>query len=442
MSNPAHLINCDWLQFYCDHHGLIPGESDKGTSFKLKDMQRGTRVFKQVLHVYEKSTITTSHRDEHLATIALQPASSIMRPNMCIVKLENRILYQQHAAARVRRMLEQLSLTYGGITRTDICVDLHEFVGGLHPLALLRGYRKNNFIKKGSRRYSQWLTAPYTPSTIEGKFTTDVKSEEHVTHCVSWGGAQSDVHVKMYNKTKEIKEESDKQYIAQWHRLNGLDKSKDVWRVEISISRRSRYLHNNQDDVIMPVDLFMLLDKDFLREVFLALASRHFAFKVSEVGVSARAFKELPLFALEDNRIYSPAALESRTIAGRTCKVAANFIEKVCRTTDFKPLTKHIPYCKEAMEVAHSILGELYDGLKVLGADDSERPIPSREKLREQFEWLHQWGIHPSDIEGVPYYDLDYLYTRAEARQLYMEQLALERIAYEAYIAEHADDGL
>ena len=442
MDNPVHLINCDWLQFYCNHHGLMAGVSDKGTSFKIKDMQRGTRVFKSVYHIYEKSSITTSHRDEHLATIALHPASSIMRANMCIIKVENRVLYQQYARARIFRMLEQLNLEYCGITRADICVDLHEFVNGLHPLALLRGYRKNEYIKRGSRRYSQWLTAPYSASTIDGQFSHDIKSEEHVTHCVSWGGAQSDVHVKMYNKTKEIKEESDKQYIAQWHRLNGLDKSRDVWRVEISIQRRSRYLYNQQDDVIMPVDLHMLLDKEFLREIFMGLSHRHFSFKVAELGKSARSFKELSLFALDDLKIYSPAAVDSKPIAGRTCKVAANFIEKVCRTTDFMPLVKHIPYCKESMEVAHSILGELYEGLRVLGVDDTEKPMPSRERLREQFEWLRQWGLHPSDIDGVPEYDLDYLYSRAEARQLYMETLALERARYEVYIANHAADGL
>ena len=215
MCKPVHLINCDWLQFHANHTGLIAGVSDKGTHFKLKDLQHGTRVFKSVMQVYEKSTYTQSHRDELIAVIALHPASSIMRPNLCIIKVENRVLYQKNAYARVRTMLEQLGIIYCGVTRADICVDLHEFCDGLHPLALLRGYRKNNYIKRGSRKYSQWMTAPYSPSHIQSEFTHDIKSAEHVPHCVSWGGAQSDVHVKMYNKTKEIKEESDKQYIGR-----------------------------------------------------------------------------------------------------------------------------------------------------------------------------------------------------------------------------------
>lgn len=441
MDSPIHLIACDWLQFHADHTGLICGVTDKNTNFKLKDLQHGTRVFKSVIQVYERARCTTSHRDELFATIALHPASSIMRPNMCLIKLENKVLYQQHVWARLRDMLDQLQLIYCGVTRADICVDLHEFCGGLHPLALLRGYRKNNYIKRGSRRYSQWMTAPYTPSKIDGVFTQDIKSEEHVPHCVSWGGPQSDVHVKMYNKTKEIKEESDKQYISAWHRRNGLDKSRDVWRVEISIQRRSRSLMSVQDGVVLPVDLQMLLDKSFLREVFLAMAHRHFSFKIAEVGKSARSFDELCLFNLEDKRVYVPTAPQSTPIAGRTCKVAANFLEKVCRTTDFDAYTKSVPYCREALETAHDILGKLYDGLKALPPAEVAANKKTRAEMQEQIEWLVSWNVLPDEIDGIKVYDLDYYYSHAERHQMYMEQLALRRLEIERYYEYLAEMG-
>ena len=439
-NNPIHLIACDWLQFHGNHHGLICGESDRGSHYKLVDMQHGTRVFKSVVQVYERSTYTTSHRNELFATIAHTPASSIMRPNMCIVKLENRVLYQRHVLARLRRMLEELSIDYCGITRADICVDMHEFCDGLHPLALLRGYRKNTYVKRGSRRYSQWMTAPYSPSKIDGIFTQDIKSEEHVPHCVSWGGAQSDVHVKMYNKTKEIKEESDKQYIAAWHRNNGLDKSRDVWRVEISIQRRSKYLQSVQDDVVLPVDYSMLLDPIFLREVFMGLAHRHFSFKVAEVGVSARQFKELRLFALDDMHIYVPSSPVSIPAAGRTCKVAANFIEKVCRDTDFDAYALRLPYCREALEVAHKVLGELYTGLKLLPPAEVSANTPCRDELREKIEWLQQWRILPSEIDGVPVSDIDLYIPASERRQLYLEELELHRMAIERALESMASE--
>lgn len=442
MCKPIHLINCDWLQFHANHTGLVAGVSDKGTHFKLKDMHHGTRVFKSLLQVYEKSTYTQSHRDELLAVIALHPASSIMRPNLCIIKVENRVLYQKNAYARVRDMLEQLGIVYCGVTRADICVDLHEFCNGLHPLALLRGYRKNNYIKRGSRKYSQWMTAPFSPSHLQSEFTHDIKSSEHVPHCVSWGGAQSDVHVKMYNKTKEIKEESDKQYIAQWHRQNGLDKSRDVWRVEVSIQRRSRHLQSVQDEVVVPVDLRMLLDKSFLREVFMALAHRHFSFKISEIGVSSRKFKELELFALEDMRIYTPASPSSYPIAGRTCKIAANFIEKVCRTTDFESYTKSMPYCREALETAHDILGKLYDGLRVLPPADVASNQKSRKQMQEQVEWLVKWNVLPEEVDGIKVWDLDYYYAESERHQLYIEELALRRMELERYLEAIANEDL
>ena len=414
--------------------GLICGDTDRGTHFKLVDIHHGTRVFQQVLHVFEKSSCTASHRDEHLATIALHPCSSILRANMCLVKIENRVLYQQHAKARIQRMLDELNIEYIGITRADICVDLHTFVDGLHPLELLRGYRKNAYIKCGSRRYSQWMTAPYSPSHIKDPFTKDIKSDEHITHCVSWGGAQSDVKVKMYNKTKEIKEEKHKQYIAQWHRLNGLDKSSDVWRVEISVQRRSKHLYNAQDDCNLPIDLHMLLDKAFLKETFMALASRHFRFKIAKEGCVGSAFKNLPLFNIEYNEVYYPSAPDCKPLAGRSALVAANFIEKVTRTTDFEPYMKHMPYAVESLEVAHDVLCKLYDGLRVLPPKDVVSAKKSRAELQEQLDWLVAWRVIPAEVDGVRYSDLETYYTDAERHQLYLEELAVRRIELENYM--------
>lgn len=428
------LINCDWLQFYANHHGLTPSEADRGTNFKLVDLKHGTRVFKDVYQVFERAKCTKSHRDELLATIALHPSSSIMRPNLCIVKIENKVLYGEQRYNRIATMIAQLKLEYCGITRADICVDLHTFANNLHPLALLRGYRKNDYIKRGSRRYSQWLTAPYSPSQVQGVFTYDIRSEEHVTHCVSWGGAQSDVHVKLYNKTKEIKEESGKQYISSWWRRNGLDNSADVWRVEISIQRRSRYLRNVQDDVVLPVNLNMLLDNDFLIEVFTGLASRHFSFRVAEVGKPIRSAKELPLFEFAAACVYVPSSPEGKPLAGRTAKIAANFMERVVTTHEFDYLTSNFPYCREALETAHDILQQLYEGLSTLRLTDGNKPRPSRKELQEKLDWLLEWNIIPEHVDGVPLHKIDTWVDDMEARRLYLEDLCLRRHELECHM--------
>lgn len=437
----TQLLICDWLQFHCTHGVWDKDVLSQTTNYKVIDLHHGTRVFAQTFKIYEKAAITRSHRDEPLATIAMSPYSSVMAPNMCIVKIENKVLYQELPYNRVIAMINQLDLVYGGITRIDLAVDMHGFENGWDPLKLLREYRRNRVIKCGSRRYSQWLTAPFSPSHVNGVITADILSEEHITHCVSWGGANSDVHVKMYNKSKEIREESDKQYIASWHRRNGLDRSRDVWRVELSVQRRSRHLYDKELERSVPINLDCALKPAFQVEVFTALAYRHFRFKVAEVGKSMRNAPSLQLFGFDEIGVFVPCAPESRPAAGRTAKVCANFLDKLAATTDWSELPAFCRYPRELLELASEALNTLYAGLSARQTVRERKDITLMNKLRDDMLWLQQWNIVPRVIEGVPFDDIISYYDSLANKQCLLEDLALRRDDVErALNAMLADD--
>lgn len=419
------LINCDWLQFHGEHLGLTPNVTDKGTNFILKDLGQGTRVFKSVYQVWERASCTKSHRNELFATIALHPHSSVLKPNMFLCKLENKVLYQDLPYARTMDMISQLGLQYQGITRCDLCVDLFLFANDWHPLKLLREYRKNHVVKHGSRRYSQWMTAPYTPSDLSGVVTHDLLSDEHITHCISWGGANSDVHVKMYNKTKEIRESSDKRYIQSWWRANDLVGNGDVWRVEISFQRRSRHLQDDSSGDVVPVSLELVLKKTFQREVFAALAKRHFNFRELKVGESARKAREVVLFNLDDCDVFHAAAPESKPNASRTAKVCANYIERICATTDFDKVLSNPNYDKYVLEKAHETLRELYSGIEMMTAKGKFVTDDERRAIVEKRDWLAAWRILPNQIEGIDFANVDKLLTEAECRYRMMEEIKM-----------------
>ncbi len=438
----TQLINCDWLQFHGKHLGISPSETEHGTNYIIKPLGKGTRVFKEVAEIYEKSSITRSHRNEKIAVIAYHPHSSVLDANMFVCKIENKVLYQDHPFLRVSCMIDQLRLQYGGITRCDLCVDLHIFANGWHPLKLLREYRKNHVVKHGSRRYSQWLTAPFTPSQINGIASHDLMSAEHVTHCVSWGGSNSDVHVKMYNKTKEIRESSDKRYISAWWRANGLVGNEDVWRVEISFQRRSKYLFDNSAGEVVPINLELALKPAFQREVFAALATRHFRFKQLELGKSVRSAKDVQLFNIDDCEVMKTAAPESKPIAGRTAKVCANYIEQVIRETDFDGLLRTPDFDKYVLECAHKTLSELYAGLKALDLPRKGTDRPSKAELQEKRDWLAQWNILPREIDGVYWANIDNVMTENECRIRLREELEVHRIEIEAALRQMAIEDL
>lgn len=428
------ILSCDWLQFHGEHLGFVAGVVDKGTNYVVKHCGHGTRVFRDVFQVWEKASITTSHRNELMATLCVNPHSEIIKHNTFICKIENKVLYQKSPLLRISSMLQQLNLEYKGITRVDICCDLCSFANGWLPLELLRRYRRNDVVKAGSRRYSQWMTAPYSISTMPNIYTDDVRSEEHVCHCVSWGSPNSDVHVKMYNKTKEIAEESHKSYIKSYWRNNELEITGDVWRVEFSISRRSKYLYDNGSDMVVPITLEMVLKQFYLRECFSAMAARHFAFYELNRGGTKKDKKSAKLFEFEDCSAMSCASPQSVPTAGRTAKVCANYLEQLARTTDFDGLLPNKPYNKEIIEAAHDILCSLHDGLKALNLPIASDISASREELRRKAEWLMQWNVLPDIVGGKRWYELDEWYTKVELKNMMLEEMALRRKELECHL--------
>lgn len=434
----VQLVNCDWLQFHGHHVGLDPDEVRSSTNYVIKDLERGTRVFSKTIEIYEKSSITKSHRQELIAVLCYSPYSSVLDADMFVCKIENKVLYQELPYARVISMIQQLKLRYGGITRVDLCVDFAKFANEWDALKLIREYKKNHVAKFGSRRYSQWATAPFSAGQIQQVVTHDLMSDEHVTHCISWGGNTSDVHTKMYNKSHELREKKHKYYISAWWRNNGLLSTGDIWRVEISITRRSKTLANTQDGEIAPITIEQILKKDTQKELFIAYAERHFAFKELKVGESARNAQRIELFSIDTKRAYECAAPTTKPIASQTAKVTANYIEKVLNTTDFDALMRCPDESKFALEKAYSVLTDLYEGLRMFDAPSRAKNRPSREYLQEQRDWLAQWHIHPNMIDGVPYAMIDEIMTREEVRIKYMEDLDLNRKKIENALIEIA----
>lgn len=441
MSN-IQLLTCDWLQFHATHEGLDKASIERETDYKVIDCEHGTRVFGRVFKIAEKSRITRSHRDEPLAVIAWSPHSSILQRNMCIVKIENKVLYQQDTYRRVAMMLRQLRVTYQGVTRLDLCCDLYRFANDMSAIDLLRAYRKNRIIKRGSRRYCQWLTAPWSPSKIKGSVTHDILSEEHIPHAVSWGGPNSDVHVKLYNKTKEIRESSDKRYISAWHRNNGLVGGGDVWRVEISFQRRSRYLFDKEQNCEVPINLDCALTPAYQREVFMALARRHFSFKAPAVGKSMRSADDVVLFNWADYTAMQPAQHESRPIAGRTAKICANYIEKLVTAVDWDEITTNCPYPKELLEEAHKVMTDIYDGLRYIGSKKLDYSADEYRELSERIDWLKQWNVINATLDGVLVDDIVAHFDEMERRKQLEEDMRCRITDIQMYLSSMAIDDM
>ena len=420
MSNPdpVQLVSCDWLQFWCLDYGFKESVLNKQTNFHAHDRGMGTRVFKIVYEITEKATTTKSHREEPFATMCMSPHSSILAPNMVLIKMHNKVLYQQGLYERILDFLQKANLVYQAITRLDICCDFTQFACGLVPNQLLSLYRKNKLIKSGTRSYGLYAQAKWSRSQLPEHYTADDLSGGHSVQSISWGAAGADVHVKMYDKSLEIETESHKNYIKSYWRRNGLEypqgrrkagevKAGDVWRVEISLARRSKYLQDMEVAEVVPIGLNAACLPSYLKDVFSALAKRHFSFLDVSKGLPKSRCRTLDLWAFSPDVIYEPAHVEGTAKPSRMFRTVSNFLGRLPEMVDFRTINTLKPFPAAIVAEAKDLVDALYEDARAAESPAYRRERAKKREAAHAVWWLQHQGLLDFDAVGDVYDDLN-----------------------------------
>lgn len=196
--------------------------------------ERGTNVFQNVVDYYNT-------RDEIVFTIVSNPYSSIIKPDFAQLQIKNKWLYVGNLEKLIYKILFHSNFEYQGISRIDICADLYNFESWdeknkcyLEPQEFIQLFAKGNIKKNNPSKFTLW-----------GK----TEDYNNVYHCLNIGDGQSVFSWKIYNKSKELREVEDKSYVRQkWERdLLNFDKSKDVWRFELSLKDINKIQLKNGD---------------------------------------------------------------------------------------------------------------------------------------------------------------------------------------------------
>lgn len=196
--------------------------------------ERGTNVFENVVDYYNT-------RDEIVFTIVSNPYSSIIKPDFAQLQIKNKWLYVGNLEKLIYKILFHSNFEYQGISRIDICADLYNFESWdeknkcyLEPQEFIQLFAKGNIKKNNPSKFTLW-----------GK----TEDYNNVYHCLNIGDGQSVFSWKIYNKSKELREVEDKSYVRQkWERdLLNFDKSKDVWRFELSLKDINKIQLKNGD---------------------------------------------------------------------------------------------------------------------------------------------------------------------------------------------------
>lgn len=222
------LIGLDWLTInYLVEDSILKGGDVQTSLFTYKVENYTTRQFRYVYYVYDSI-------GREVASIVCVPLSHIIDSRLHQVKLSNWVLYNPSAKDVLLSIKKDIYGKFSGISRVDICCDMNEFDFN----GFMYRYRRGEIREKRPKNVAEYY------KKIDNK---------EVYTGVSWGSKISDWTAKIYDKIREIKEESGKRYILDYFTANEINiDTEKVWRYEFSICNFPKEFRD--DDEIIEVN--------------------------------------------------------------------------------------------------------------------------------------------------------------------------------------------
>jgi len=249
--NDGIIISLDWLQI----SGLADPEVIAGSAY-LKPLHLHNPIFQHCFAIIDD--------DISLANFYYMPRSSMLPSNLFLMKLDNALLYSKTLPNFLKVIFEVLQLHDVAVSRLDVCADFQKL------------YKINNiselYLKLQAKEFHYLGRGKYA---VFGNVENAMEAEY-----IRFGKRNSVVCKYLYNKTLELKEVHNKQYIKDLWNLAGFDEKKDVYRLEFSLKPSQM---ENSDNLLKFNSLELILnlcEQDFLNELFLTLYNSYF--KIAE----------------------------------------------------------------------------------------------------------------------------------------------------------------
>lgn len=270
----------DWVSL----SGLIKVDAEpvRNSFYKVEKRDYGTRSYQEVFEVFDKNS------GNLIATIARLPYSKVLHPESCNIKFANSLLYYEKRIDLINDFLKRFEVQFLGISRIDIAADFTELYRNRSITGFMDLFMSNKLVKKGRAK----VQAFFDNSGVG----------ERVYKGLKFGSASSPVSYKIYNKTKELKEVSEKPYIVKWWEKNGLIQSaktwqnSEVWRCEFTLKAQNSVFADSDGEFIEFHSLEVLEQKNIER-IYQGLADKYLTF-VQNRGVKNQRGKNSKIIYL------------------------------------------------------------------------------------------------------------------------------------------------
>lgn len=242
------VFSIDW--FAANFIGAV---ENKGF-FEFEPLGYGSRQF-GLLH-------TVKWRGFDVGTVASCPTLPSLPKSFLQFKMDNAWLYDSAFEYIVEDLMGMLGWKWHSLSRLDLAMDFHCFENGLAPQDFIKRFMGGKYSLVSKAKFAVYGEA-------DGK-----NSFESLTI----GSRQSPCRVYLYNKTKELNEVAYKSWIVNAWEKAGLDKSRDVWRLEVSIKHDGMKLVEVDSGDVFGFDWKDVKDRFAMCKVYESLVSRYFRF--------------------------------------------------------------------------------------------------------------------------------------------------------------------
>lgn len=213
MEPAIKCVNLDWLEVFCIEDGCLDANFFQRLGWNVYVREYGTPLYKQMFILLNEhgKPFLEIRRDPY----SLKENGGIFEKGSCHIRLANRTLYTYNPIQQLQDFLVKYNYQFKGITRIDIACDQLVFDNGMDPEKLLEDYMAGSILKNRNSRIN-----------VHGS----EKANGRNWNSIKWGSASSPLSTKIYDKTLELKEASDKLYIKDaWVRAGLCDLQKVVY---------------------------------------------------------------------------------------------------------------------------------------------------------------------------------------------------------------------
>lgn len=267
------VLSIDWLSIFCccpaGHFGQNPNSVLQPWQYKRRAY--GTQMYKEMYDVYLWK--------RKICEVQCEPRNALMSSDSVLIKFDNRLLYCKDLWDIVNSFLDNHYLVVNNITRLDICCDFNKLEYG-EPEQLILDFLNSKIRHKGKGSG----TAYFVHYNKNHPYECGTKQFLNYNG-ISFGTHTSDVRVYMYNKTLELLTQKDKPYIRDTWKAAGLDTSKAVWRLEVSIKSGGMNIVDKDSGQKVVISLPLISDRGRLKTLYFSYVKKYFAFVRNEHAI-------------------------------------------------------------------------------------------------------------------------------------------------------------